>query len=87
MESRSFGNVGGKMFRLRDLKNGLFEIHKSSGEAWQGTPKILFNKAMQLGVPEPELTKAVHRLTASGDDYADFERDGRFKMTAKGKKR
>lgn len=75
------------MYRLRDLKNGLFQIHKKSGEAWEGTPKILFNKAMNLGVPEGELTKAVHRLTATGDDYADFESDGRFKFTSKGKRK
>jgi hypothetical protein len=87
MESRSFGSVGEKMFRLRDLKNGLFEIHKQHGEAWQGTPKILFNKALSWGIPESELTKAVNKLTATGDDYADFESNGRFKFTQKGKKR
>ena len=71
------------MFRLRDLKNGLYQIHKKNGPAYEGTPKLIFKRAVQLGVVEEELTAAVTQLTYYGHDYADFGVYGRLMWTKK----
>lgn len=80
-----FNNNGGKMFRLKNLKNGFYEIHKSGGPAFQGTPKLIFEKAIELGVHREDLTHAVNELTVKNDDYAEFGMFGRFIFTSKNK--
>ena len=69
------------MFRLRDLKNGLFQIHKSNGPAYEGTPRSIFDAAIKMGVIEKELVHAVNQLDLRSDDYADFRSDGHLMFT------
>lgn len=83
MESRNFSIGVNDMFRLRDLKNGLFQIHKKNGPAYEGTPRVLFTKAVQLGLPETELSTAVNQLNVYKDDYADFSGSGKLLYTKK----
>lgn len=71
------------MFRLRDLKNGLYQIHKTKGPAFEGTPRSLFHQAMKMGIPERQLTRAVTDLQNYNDDYADFDDSGVLKYTKK----
>lgn len=67
------------MYRLRNLKNGLFQIHSTKYRtAFEGTPETLFHKAQAMGIPESELSKAVNEMLARGDDYADFGIYGHF---------
>lgn len=88
MESKSFSTNGGdrKMFRLRDLKNGLYQIHKEKGPAYEGTPMSIFTQAVRMGIVQKELIAAVHMLTKNQDDYADFNDYGRLKFTRKNNK-
>lgn len=69
------------MFRLRDLKNGQYQIHKSNGPAYEGTPLLIFTQAVKMGVNQKELIQAVHILTKSDHDYADFNDFGRLTKT------
>ena len=74
------------MFRLRDLKNGFFQIHKQGGPAFEGTPRLLFDKAVMLGIKPQELAYAVQELQKKDDDYAEFGINGTFIFTKKDKK-
>lgn len=70
------------MFRLRDLKNGLYQIHSSSHtKAYEGTPMSVFAQAVKMGVQQRELIAAVNNLTKLGHDYADFNDYGRLVKT------
>lgn len=71
------------MFRLRDLKNGFYQIHKEKAGAFEGTPTLIFTQAIKWGVVEKELIAAVHMLSRNDDDYADFNDYGRLKWTKK----
>lgn len=73
------------MFRLRDLKNGLYQIHMTSGPAFEGTPRSIFHKAINLGVKEQALVKAVNLINLNNYDYADFYSSGEFKVAARNK--
>lgn len=73
------------MFRIRDLKNGFYQVHKKNGPAFEGTPNILFKKAVELGIQEKELVYAVLRLGNENNDYADFDNDGRLKTISRGR--
>ena len=78
MESRSFSNGRSlDVFRLRDLKNGLYQIHKKNGPAFEGTPKSIFEKAVQLGVNVDDLTYSVNVMKTQHAHYADFDPSGR----------
>ncbi len=69
------------MFRLRDLKNGLYQIHKQNGQAFEGTPLSIFTQAVKMGVVQKELLVAVEQLKMNSHDYADFNDYGRLKWT------
>lgn len=72
------------MYRLRDLKNGLFQIHSQRHrQAFEGTPRSIFATAVKMGVDQRELVTAVNELQKSGHDYADFGIQGRFLFTRK----
>lgn len=76
------------MYRLRDLKNGLYQIHSSRHRpAYEGTPKSVFALAVQIGVQQDDLVYAVNFLNKNGHDYADFDDSGRFLNTKTGKPR
>lgn len=80
MESRSFWIRGKKMFRLRDLKNGLYQIHKKGGQAFEGTPTPILQAAVKMGVSQNSLIQATLELQRSGKDFADFDEYGRLKF-------
>lgn len=69
------------MFRLRDLKNGLYQIHKENGEAYEGTPFSIFVQAVKMGIVQKDLSVAVVMLKEKGHNYADFNMYGRLKHT------
>lgn len=73
------------MFRLRDLKNGLYQIHKTNGPAWEGIPQKVFEEAVKMGIQFPELQWAVRRLSMEHCDYADFNKDGKLKAIFRNK--
>lgn len=74
------------MFRLRDLKNGLYQIHKKDGPAFEGTPMSIFQEAVKLGVKQEDLVLAAHSLKEKNHDYADFTDSGRLKLTSVNRK-
>jgi hypothetical protein len=63
MESRGF-SIGGSpdMYRLRDLKNGMYQIHKKNGPAYEGTPTSIFKTAIKMGIQPGELTYSVEAM-------------------------
>lgn len=71
------------MFRLRDLKNGLYQIHKDNGQAFEGTPLSVFEQAIKMGVVQSELLMAAESLKRHNHDYADFNSYGRLRWTRK----
>lgn len=71
------------MFRIRDLKNGLYQVHKKNGPAFEGTPMSVFTQAVKMGIVEKELIAAVLMLQKNEHDYADFNEQGRLKFTKK----
>lgn len=71
------------MFRLRDLKNGFYQIHKKNGPAFEGTALSIFQEAVKMGVGQSDLVYAAHKLKERGHDYADFESNGKLKHTKK----
>lgn len=71
------------MYRLRDLKNGFYQIHCKNGKAFEGTPKSLFDKALEMGVYQQDLLIAVQTMMKLSHDFADFNEQGRLKYTRK----
>jgi hypothetical protein len=80
MESRDTWN-GGKTYRLRDLKNGLYQIHKKNGPAYEGTRWIVLTTAVKMGIREADLVQAVVALQKLNHDYADFTGYGELRYT------
>jgi hypothetical protein len=63
-------------YRLKDLKNGLFQVHSKFDGAYEGTPTIIFHKAKQMGINPLELKRAVDLLNREDKHAADFDGDG-----------
>lgn len=72
--------------RLKDLKNGLYQIHSSKHGAFEGALNPIFWEAVSWGVETKELNYAVKHLAESGDDYADFGVFGSFMFSGRNKK-
>lgn len=71
------------MYRLRDMKNGFFQIHQEKGQAFEGTPISVFAAAVKMGVMQKDLAQAVELLQQKNHDYADFNDYGRLTITKK----
>lgn len=70
------------MFRLRLLRNGLYQIHSARHiNSYEGTPTVIFKKAIQLGIQEKELAKAVNEILEFRMDYANFSAAGKLIAT------
>lgn len=69
--------------RLRDLKNGTYQIHSKKHGAFEGPLNPIFWKAVNWGVSMKDLNYAVKELERSGHDYADFGILGGFLFTRK----
>lgn len=79
-------NTGGNMYRLRDLKNGLFQIHVSEGPAFEGSSKAIFKKCFELGIDYSEIDIAISEINKMNHDFADFGIFGKFIYTGKDSK-
>jgi len=86
MTSTHFANASGP-YRLRDLKNGHFQIHKSNGPAFEGPKHLIAFKAQEMGIEDGELYIAFDELNKTGDDYAEFGIFGKFMFTQKDSKK
>lgn len=61
------------MYRLRDLKNGKYQIHVKNGEAFEGTTAAILEKCvMDLGFDVNEVEDAMIDLHVGNFDYAEF---------------
>jgi hypothetical protein len=85
MEFGSYSIDGNwKMFRLRDLKNGKYQIHSTTHhQAFEGTPKSIFATALKMGVKKTALFIAFNELHSRDHDYADFGTNGFLLRTGK----
>jgi hypothetical protein len=72
-------NVGS--YRLRDLKNGQYQIHQQNGQAFEGTWELIDLMAQEMGVDPLSLVIARKELTDNNDDYAEFGIYGTFLFT------
>ena len=77
--------TGIRVYRLRDLKNGLFQIHVSDGPAYEGAQDVIIAAAINMGLDYDDLKFAVFELETTNHDYAEFGIFGRFIYTAKDK--
>lgn len=75
-----------QMYRLRDQKNGLWQIHSKVYGAFEGPANQIFPQAQKMGVHPYDLKLAINQLVTLNHDYADFGVQGRLIYTAKGKK-
>ena len=80
-------NRGGAMYRLRDLKDGMYQIHSKKQGAMEGPLQPIFRQAIEWGVVPKDLIYAIRHLKSSGDDYADFGIFGSFIFSMKDKKK
>lgn len=72
------------MYKLKNLNNGFYQIHSSRhSNAYEGTPVSVFRMAVNMGLPERELSVAVNTLHQLGHDYATFDYTGKFIKTGK----
>lgn len=72
---------GESMYRLRDLKNGLYQIHKRDGKAFEGNLEVIKLAAVGMGIKSQEFDIAVFELEYQDHDYAEFGIWGRFVFT------
>lgn len=77
---------GSGMFRIRDLKNGQYQVHVNEGPAFEGTLKPIMKKCLELGMRLEEVEMAIVELGANGDDIAEFGVRGYFMYTLKDEK-
>lgn len=73
----------GSSYRIRDLKNGLYQIHASEGKAFEGTIQHIFAIGLAWGLDEEDMIAAVMEMTDNGHDYAEFGRYGRLIFTSR----
>lgn len=60
------------MYRLRDLKNGKYQIHVSKGPAFEGDRKSILKKCLAIGIRVSCFRAAVKELRKLDHDYAEF---------------
>ena len=70
-------------YRLKDLGNGLFQIHSKNYGAFEGTPGTICKKVVSMGVKETELSRAVNRMSRDSSTMADFDANGNLLVTWK----
>lgn len=66
---------------LKDLKNGLYQIHSEYNGAFEGTISAIFKRIKKWGINENDFIYATRLLKETGDIYADFGIFGRFLYT------
>lgn len=75
------------MYRLRDLKNGRFQLHVKNGPAYEGGLRSIAKQAAIVGLRLEEIELAVLELERTGHDYAEFGVFGRFMYTLKNERK
>ena len=65
------------MYRIKDLKNGKFQIHSKMYGAFEGSKESIIRKALDWKLDFEDLFYAFSCFL-QGDDYADFGVFGRF---------
>lgn len=83
---QSAGFLATAACRLRDLKNGLYQIHFYDGKAYEGNLAQISVQATRRGVDDQDLVTAILEMEETGDTYAEFGILGRFLYTASDKK-
>lgn len=81
VSKRSFSN-----YRMRDLKNGSFQIHSTNDGAFEGSIVQILAIGLQWGLHEEDMIQAVLEMEEEGTDYAEFGTMGRLIFTAKDKR-
>lgn len=74
------------MYRLRDLKNGKFQIHVNNGPAYEGTLKQILRECKRFRMNLDEVEIAIMELHRLDDDYAEFGIFGSFMFTMRDEK-
>ena len=69
------------MFRLKDLKDGRFQVHAHNGAAFEGTEEAITIAAEELGMHPADVILAKEEMRKLGHDYAEFGIRGRFLYT------
>lgn len=72
MKARAADFGGNGMYRLRDLKNGMYQIHVLDGQAFEGPVRPIFLKCVALGLKPAEVEEAILDMTRLNHDYAEF---------------
>lgn len=85
MIATNFNDAQGP-YRLRDLKNGRFQIHAMGGRAFEGTKLQIFKKAEEMGCEPTDLRFAVKELERLDHTYAEFGIYGHFLFTRRDSK-
>jgi hypothetical protein len=71
------------MYRLRDLKNGRYQIHVNNGPAYEGSLTSIVRECTRLGLKFDQVEVAVLELNRLDDDYAEFGVFGHFMYTVR----
>lgn len=72
------------MYRLKTLKNGMYQIHsKHPSKAFEGTLNLILVASETLGVKKDALSTALVQLDQHNHDYAEFSKSGYFILTGR----
>lgn len=71
-------------YRIKDLKNGQYQVHSSKG-AFEGPLRKIYKKSLQLGIEERDLELAILELNRLNHYSAEFGISGKFMYTEKKK--
>lgn len=75
-------NVTGKSCRIRDLKNGKYQIHFYSGEAFEGSLQQITRLALRKALEFKSFENAIVEMEQTGNTYAEFGIFGTLLYTA-----
>jgi hypothetical protein len=82
MQTPSFQRQTFRTYQLRDLKNGLYQIHETEGKAYEGNLQQILAIALLWKLDENDVVEALMQMTDHGHDYAEFGTVGRLIFTA-----
>lgn len=74
------------MYRIRDLKNGKFQIHSFDGKAFEGNLKAILKKCDDFRLTYSEVEDALVDLRIKNHDIAEFGINGTYMFTYKDEK-
>jgi len=72
---------GNMAYRLKDLKNGVYQIHSEKKGAFEGTLQQIFNKSVEMGCASESVEKALVELNRLNHKVAEFGISGHFMYT------